>query len=49
MRGRLQSGQRRRPRTEIPGQGSLFAEGSDIEEELERAGSVDAEGREEEP
>jgi hypothetical protein len=49
MSGRLQSGLRRRQRAEIPGQGSLFAARSDIEEELERAGSVEADGGEEEP
>jgi hypothetical protein len=48
MRGRLQSGRRRRPRPEIPGQVSFFAASSEVEEELERAGSVDPEGGEEE-
>jgi hypothetical protein len=48
MRGRLQAGSRRRVRPEIPGQRQFFAEESEVEQELERAGSSDSEDREEE-
>ncbi len=42
IRSRLERGRRRRPRLEIPGQGSLF-EDSDLENELDRATTVDLE------
>lgn len=41
IRSRLQSGQRRRPRPEIPGQASLFDRQQDLEAELEAAGRID--------
>jgi hypothetical protein len=41
MRSRLETGPRCRTRREVPGQGSLFDE-TDLEEELNRAGSVSA-------